>query len=245
MTEDRSVLDREASPPDVVLSYGSDPDQVADVRFAEGSPPERPVVVLLHGGFWRPQFDRLHLRATTGALAAAGWPSAAPEYRRVPGSPDLMVDDVLTAIRAVGGVPEFSGRRIVLAGHSAGGHLALLAAAVLEPASAAAGVVALAPVADLGLAEALGLGGGAVAAFLGGAAAERPDLDPVRLPTPRGAVRIVHGTADEIVPIEVAESYVRAHPAAGLVRVDGGHFAVIDPASGAWSSVLDALARVG
>ncbi|TFV49573.1 alpha/beta hydrolase [Blastococcus sp. TF02A_35] len=239
--EDRSVLSRTASAPDAVLTYGPAEEQVADVRFAPAGPPGRPVLVLLHGGFWRPQIDRLHVRPMTEALAAAGWTTVAPEYRRVPGRPDLTVDDVRAAVRAVAGQPGLAGRPVLLAGHSAGGHLALLAAATLEPPHVPVGVLALAPAADLGLAEALGLGDGAVPAFLGEAAAVRADLDPVRLPAPEGAVRILHGTADEIVPVEVSESYVRAHPAAALTRVDGGHFPLVDPESAAWPTVLAAL----
>ncbi|WP_104526093.1 alpha/beta hydrolase family protein [Blastococcus atacamensis] len=239
--EDRSVVTRPSSRPDAVLRYGPDDDQVADVRVAAGAA-VRPVLVLLHGGFWRPQFDRMHVRPMTEALAAAGWSSVAPEYRRVPGSPDLTVADVHAAVRAVAQHPAFTGRPVVLAGHSAGGHLALLAAATLDPPHAPAGVLALAPAADLRVAEALGLGGGAVRAFLGQSADARRDLDPARLPGPGGAVRIVHGTGDEIVPVAVSESYLRAHPDAVLRRVDGGHFPLIDPASAAWSAVLGALA---
>ena len=131
-------------------------------------------------------------------------------------------------------------RRVLLAGHSAGGHLALLAAARLE-ADAPLGTLGLAPVGDLAVAQELGLGDGAVGAFLGQDAAARPDLDPARLTAPRGRVRIVHGKADAIVPVEVSEAYLRRHPRARLVAVPGGHFAVIDPRSAAWPAVLEAL----
>ncbi|MFD2091503.1 alpha/beta hydrolase family protein [Blastococcus deserti] len=239
--EDRSVLTRPASAPDAVLAYGRDEEQVADVRFARRGADDRPVVVLLHGGFWRPQYDRVHVRPMTEALAGAGWSSVTPEYRRVPGRPDLAVGDVHAAVRAVAGWPDVAGRPVVLVGHSAGGHLALQAAATLEPPHAAAGVLALAPVADLRRAQELRLDGDAVPAFLGEDAAARPDLDPARLPTPVGAVRIVHGTGDGIVPLEVSRSYVRHHPGAVLTSVEGGHFAVIDPRSAAWPTVLGCL----
>jgi acetyl esterase/lipase len=241
-SEDRSVLSRTASAPDAVLAYGPDDDQVADVRYPRHPAPGRPVLVLLHGGFWRPAFDRLHLRPMTEALAAAGWTTVAPEYRRVPGRPDLAVDDVGAAVRAIGRLPGLAGRRIVLAGHSAGGHLALHAAATLPSPHAPVGVLALAPVADLRLAQELRLDGDAVPAFLGQDAAERPDLDPAVLAAPGGAVRLVHGSGDGIVPVAVSESYVRQHPEAVLTRPTGGHFALIDPLSAAWPAVAAALA---
>ncbi len=242
--EDRSVLTRVASAPDAVVAYGPDQDQVADVRLARSAGLDRPLLVLVHGGFWRPQFDRVHVRPMTEALAVAGWPTVTPEYRRIPGRPDLAVADVHAAVRALSGLPELAGRRVLLLGHSAGGHLALQAGATLEPPHAPAGVLALAPVADLRRAQALRLDGDAVPAFLGEDAAARPDLDPALLPTPV-AVRILHGTADGIVPVDVSESYLRHHPGAVLTSVECGHFALIDPRSAAWPAVLEALDDLG
>jgi acetyl esterase/lipase len=235
------VLTRPASAPGAVRQYGSDEEQVADVRFAADAV-ERPLLVVVHGGFWRPAFDRVHVRPMTEALAEAGWTTVTPEYRRVPGRPELAVGDVRAAVRAIAGWPELGGRRVLLVGHSAGGHLALQAAATLEPPHVPAGVLALAPVADLRLAQELRLDGDAVPAFLGEDAAARPDLDPARLPTPAGPVRIVHGTQDGIVPVEVSESYLRHHPGALLTSVACGHFALIDPRSAVWLTVLRALA---
>lgn len=235
------MLTRPASAPDAVFSYGPDGDQGADVRWAPASPRDRPVLVLVHGGFWRPIVDRLHLRPMTEALAEAGWPTVTPEYRRSPGHPDAAVDDVHGALRAVAGRPEFAGRPVVLVGHSAGGHLVLQVAATLRPPQVPVGVLALAPVADLRRAQALRLGEDAVPAYLGTDAAARPELDPARLPTPVGRVRILHGTEDDVVPVEVSESYVRQHPGTALTPVDCGHFALIDPRSAAWPVVLAAL----
>lgn len=233
------MLDLPAPGPELVLSYGDLPEHVVDVRFGSA---DRPLVVLVHGGFWRPEYDRLHLRPLADALAREGWSSAAIEYRRVPGDPDATVDDVASAIRTVSVAEELAGRsngRLVLVGHSAGGHL--VAHAAVDPLPQVVGVVPLAPVVDLALGEELGLGDGAVRAFLGGPAAGRPDLDPVRLPEPRVPVTVVHGTADEIVPLALAESYARRHPQVRVRPVDGGHFAVIDPRSTAWPALLEAL----
>ncbi|SDF19424.1 Acetyl esterase/lipase [Blastococcus aurantiacus] len=242
--EDRSVLQLPAPAPDLELRYGDHPDAVVDVRFGRAGAERRPLVVFVHGGFWRPAYDRVHVRPLTAALAEAGWTTAAIEYRRVPGRPDDTVDDVAAAIGFLSGAPDVAGRcdgRLVLAGHSAGGHLVLQAAADLRT-PPLAGVLALAPVADLRLGEELALDGDAVRAFLGRPAGERPDLDPVRQPAPAAPVTVVHGTSDEIVPLSLGRSYVAAHPSAGLVEVEGGHFVVIDPRSAAWPELLAALA---
>ena len=179
--EDRSVLTRPAALPDELLRYGPEPEQVADVRFARPPAAGRPVLVLVHGGFWRPEYDRAHLGPMAESLAAAGWTTVTPEYRRVPGQPDLAVGDVAAAVRAVTGEPRLAGP-VLLAGHSAGGHLVLQAAAALGPPHGPVGVLALAPVADLRRGQELGLDGDAVTAFLGTDAEARPDLDPARLP---------------------------------------------------------------
>ena len=237
MSEDRSVLTREAREPDDLLRYGGHADQVIDVWHADE---DRPVIVFLHGGFWRPEYDRLHGRPLGEALADAGWPVASIEYRRVPGEPDVTVADVRTALDRL---PELMDLRagFVLLGHSAGGQLALWAAATLNPVQLR-GTVGLAPVADLLLAHQLGLGEGAVQDFLGGGA--RNDLDPVQLPAPITPVVIVHGTADTVVPIRIAESFLSAHPTARLVPVEAaGHFELIDPLSDVWDLVTAELTR--
>jgi acetyl esterase/lipase len=240
-SEDLSVLDRPARAPDELLRYGDEADQVADVRYGGADAQRRPLVLLVHGGFWRPQYDRAHTGPMGEAIAAAGWTVAAIEYRRVPGQPDLTLRDVRAALQRVPGMASGHSGEVLLLGHSAGGHLVLWLSA--PPASVAlAGTVALAPAADLQLAQALNLGNGAATAFLGTESALRPDADPRRLPSPQVPVTIVQGEEDRIVPPALAESYVAAHPAARLVRVpDAGHFALIDPLAAAWHSVIEAL----
>jgi len=275
MPEDRSILTRAAGPADRVLSYGPAPWQLVEFRFAAGrtalanapgqppltSAPGRPLLVLVHGGFWRPQYDRAHLRPMAEALAAAGWTTALVEYDRVPGEPDRTVGDIALALRRVPALTDRHDGRVVVLGHSAGGQLALWAAAQADaglragaqtdPALSGAradpglsAVVALGAVADLRLADELGLDEGAVRAFLGADAATRPDLDP-RLSPPRVPITLIHGRDDAIVPPSLAQSYVRAHPDARLVTVEGaGHYALIDPARVAWCTVLAELERV-
>ncbi len=132
-------------------------------------------------------------------------------------------------------------RGVVLVGHSAGGQLALWAGATCPPPDLAR-VVGLAPVADLELAERLDLGSGAVRAFLGGGAAGRPDLDPVRLPAPACPVVLVTAGRDDDVPAAVPRSYAARHPGA-LIRdlPDAAHLDLVDPGHHDWPAVVDAV----
>lgn len=242
--DDLSVLTRPARAPDEVVAYGDDPDQIADVRFGADRAAERPLVLLVHGGFWRPQYDRSHAGPMAEAIAAAGWTVASIEYRRVPGDPDKTLQDVSGALAVLPAKISRHNGKVVLVGHSAGGHLVLwLSAARRTP--QLIGALALAPAADLQLADKLNLGDGATRLFLGSDPKTRPDVDPRQLPSPQIPVVIVHGERDVVVRIPVAESYVAAHPSVHLVRLAGvGHFAVIDPLSAVWSTVLDELGKL-
>src|SRR5689334_1945295 len=198
--EDRSVLTRPAPGPDEVRRYGDGADQLVEVFRGDAGAPERPLLVLIHGGFWRPGYDRIHLRPLAGALRGAGRTVVSVEYRREPGDPDASTADVRAALVVAAAV---AAGPVVVVGHSAGGHLALWAAAT-APAPGLVGTVALAPVADLGAADRAALGDGAVRDFLGGSPDSRPDLDPVRLDAPGTPVLIVHGEWDAIVPVAQA-----------------------------------------
>jgi acetyl esterase/lipase len=237
--EDDSVLTREAPEPDVVVAYGPGPADVAEVQLGGD---DLPLVVVFHGGFWRPEHDRTHLRPMIHALAAEGFTAAAPEYRRIPGAPDAMLEDVRVALRIL--PVELRGRhdgRVVVMGHSAGGHLALWAASV-APATGLVGTVALAPVADLAGADRERLGGGAVTAFLGDAASARPELDPTRMASAVEPVVLLHGVDDHVVPLRQSEAYAAAHPDSVCRALPGtAHFALIDPTSTAWPEVVAAV----
>jgi acetyl esterase/lipase len=244
VTEDRSILTRAATPPDEVVAYGGLAEHLADVRQGGERAGRRPLVVLIHGGFWRPSHDRAHTGPMAEALARGGWTVAAVEYRRVPRHPDEVTDDVALALTTLPAkIPLHDGRVIVM-GHSAGGHLALWAAS-RRPIPQLHAALALAPVADLQLAHALNLGDGATLAFLGEEPARRPELDPARMPPPAIGTTIVHGEADEVVPVAVSESYAAVHLEVRLVKLRAaGHFAMIDPLSEAWPVVARELERL-
>jgi acetyl esterase/lipase len=240
-TDDLSVLTRFARAPDEIVAYGADRDQIADVRFGVEGAATRPLVFLVHGGFWRPQYDRAHTGPMAEAIASAGWTVASIEYRRMPGDPDTMLHDVSDALTKLPTKITRHNGKVVLVGHSAGGHLVLWLSAARRTASLL-GTLALAPAADLRVADELNLGDGAVRLFLGTDPKSRPDVDPAQLPAPRTPTVIVHGDKDVVVRLTVAEAYISKHPSVRLVQLAGaGHFAVIDPLSTVWRTVIDEL----
>ena len=227
--DDDAILEACGRPPRDTVAYGPHPDQTIELRGDPAAPP----VVVVHGGFWRPSIDRTHAGPMSDALADAGFAVATLEYRRVPGDPDASVADLRAGLAAL--EPLLADPPVVV-GHSAGGHLALLAAATM-PIRAALG---LGPVASLGVADALHLGEGAVRAYLGVPAADRPDLDPAELPGAPVPVTILHGEEDEVVPLALSAAYLEGHRATRLVPLPRvGHFAVIDPRTPTFARVLE------
>jgi acetyl esterase/lipase len=245
MHDDDSVLTRAAPAADTIIAYGDDDEQVADIRYGGRTALARPLVVIVHGGFWRPQYGRDQTGSMAAALAASGWTVAALGYRRIPGAPDVSIEDVRLATRTLPARVSGHDGRLLLVGHSAGGHLALLAG--LAPAAdALRGILALAPAADLQRAHALGLGGGAVADYLGAEPNTRPDLDPRLCPAPVVPTLLLNGDQDTVVPLEISQAYSAAHPDVTLQRLrECGHFALIDPLSREWPAVIAALAHLG
>jgi acetyl esterase/lipase len=239
---DRSILSRPGPEPDQTLRYGEGADHAVDA-WLPSSTGSCPLVIVIHGGFWRAGYDRRHTRLMSAALRDAGWPVAAIEYRRVAGRPDAAVGDIR---QAVARIPEqMPGTGIVVLGHSAGGHLALWLASTCPPADLA-GTLALAPVADLAAAHSAWLSNGAVAEFLSGPPGRRPDLDPKLLGQPAGAVTVIHGTDDTAVPPAISRSYADTHPTVRLVELTAtAHFELIDPVSHAWPTVQSELERLG
>ncbi len=239
--EDRSVFDLIAPKPDSVLHYGDLPDQCIDIYLTEKS--SAPMIILIHGGYWRSEYDRIHLRPLAAALASNGWQVALVEYRRIAGDPDAMVSDIKTAIEFV--MASDATRPIILMGHSAGGHLALWAASVISKLKS---VIALAPIADLATGEKLNLDSGAIASFLGKSASLRTDLDPILISTQAIPITLIHGVADLHVPIELSRGYVKSKMLKGeivnLIELAGiGHFELIDPRSSVWPVIFGELAK--
>ncbi|MFD6037982.1 alpha/beta hydrolase [Streptomyces griseoincarnatus] len=275
--EEKSAFSHPPAEPDATAAYGDDPDHVIDFWTPRGGSGSAPVVVVLHGGAWRAPYDRRHISPFAAFLAHRGFAVASVEYRRgaagadggdpVAGRWPDTFDDVAAALDALPALirehlPAGDPRRVVLTGHSAGGHLALWAAArhVLPAGSPwrtdapapLRGVVALAPVADLEVADKLGVCGGAIRELLGGDdhfAERRPHADPALLLPTGIATTLVQGRADIEVPHAVAESYADAAAKAGEVvgvtlLPDVGHFPLIDPAADACAVVAEEIAQL-
>jgi len=122
--------------------YGPARANVADVYQSASATKPGPVLVYVHGGGWVLGFRRWQGRILFRRLVAAGWSVISIEYHLSPIAtwPSHIVD-VKRAIAWARANPELTGgdaERIAIAGNSAGGHLASLAAltpglAVFQP----------------------------------------------------------------------------------------------------------------
>nr|MCW2727221.1 alpha/beta hydrolase [Aeromicrobium sp.] len=235
------------------IRYGTDPSQVAELTRPSGA--SKGVVVVIHGGFWRSQYDFSLGRPLAASLAADGWTAYNIEYRRVGdggGWPETF-DDVAAAIDALADV-EIDTSTVVTLGHSAGGHLAVWAAGRpklagsrwADPGVVVTAAVSQAGVLDLAAATVADLGSGAVQQLMGGTVDDRyAHADPTALIPLHVPVRCIHGRADDVVPLAQSADYVARALAAGadaeLVEVDGDHMVVIDVDSTVWRRTLEVL----
>jgi pimeloyl-ACP methyl ester carboxylesterase len=206
--------------PDRTLSYGEALDQV--IEFYDG---DGPLVTLIHGGYWRPNHNREHMRALGAKLASNGFSVANIEYRRDPSSPEKLFNDVNAALEKL---PE----SVALIGFSVGGQLALISK------STAHKLILLAPITDLARTKAENLGEGAADAYFG--VADLNPYDPM-LKSYDQHLYVLHGDADDRVPLEHSRDFAKAKGAA-LMEISGGdHFAMVDPDGMAFELILRTL----
>lgn len=252
------------------IAYGTDALQFGELWLPRGQG-RHPVVVLIHGGCWRADLPGLELMDYMAAnLRDRGYAVWNIEYRRIghPGGgyPGTFQDVAagLDHLRSLAPQYGLDLRRVVVSGHSAGGHLALWAAArdrlpAESPLRTAdplpiRGVVSLAGIPDLDAYRRTGpdaCGGpstidGLVGIQQPGGRDVLADTSPPAL-VPLGDRQVViSGALDPIVPARFGQDYAAAaaasgDPARSVVLEGAGHFELIDPTSAVWPRIVNAF----
>jgi acetyl esterase/lipase len=267
------LLDRKPPPADFRIAYGPGEFHFGDLRLPERTiTGDAPLVVFLHGGWWKAEYGLEyggHLCADLKAHGVATW---SLEYRRVgnagggwPGT----FEDVAAGFDYVATLAKthpLDLGRIVVAGHSAGGHLAFWLAgrphipedSVLrnpQPHLEIQGAVSLAGAVDLGLTIELARGEfvhdrDEVVNLMGGTPEQVPERyaagDPGELWPLNVPQYLVQGTEDDQVPPELPRRWTQQGRSRGeqveLQIVPGAdHFDVVDPKSKAWPLVREMI----
>ena len=252
------------------IAYGPGPLQFGELRIPPGRGPF-PVIVLVHGGCWQSAFDyryMTHLAAWMTARGAATWTI---EYRRIGdaggGWPGTFIDVARATdqLRRIATTHPIDVDRVLAAGHSAGGQLALWLAsrARLAPDSTLyqpnplpiRGVLGLAAITDLaryrvGPPDSCNA---SVDALLGGGTAVYPgryaDTSPAQR-LPLGVPQVfVQGDRDPIVDPASVRAYVAAATRAGdrasiIALPDAGHFETSVPETRSEAALGQALQRL-
>jgi acetyl esterase/lipase len=244
-----SIVNYASRPADEVIAYGDSVLQFGELWLPTPSNADVPLLVFVHGGCWSNQYRVDHTRAFATAVAdtfgVAVW---SLEYRATgddgggwPGSYQDVVSALgkLSSLRVYG----IDTSRVVLAGHSAGGHLGLLAASQPEVSQLQA-VIGLAAIVDF-VAYAQGNSGCQLAAreFIGASYELASDAYNQANPVGRTLlppVILFNGGADNIVDID--------HPrSAGFDVIEiaeAGHFDWLHPQTRGFARLMDELAKL-
>lgn len=231
------------------LRYGNGRHQFGVLHQPRSGVRSTAVVMLVHGGFWRWPYNRLTMSLLVRDAVRRGFTVFNVAYRRLGrfggggGWPETF-DDVTDAATLIS--DRFVDAPLMLIGHSAGGHLALVAAARLP--ERIDGVVAMSAPTDLrALSES---GSEPVDALVARAPRDRrwSSTSPIEM-VPSGVRTLcVHGDADTTVDPVMSARYVEAARAAGddadLILVPGeGHRSPLLAGSRTWQAVLESLHR--
>lgn len=225
------------------------------------------MIVLIHGGFWRAAYTKVLMNKLASVVVSRGWAAWNVEYRRIGigggggGWPNTFID-VAAAIDHLALVDGINRNRVVTCGHSAGGHLALWAAArhripAGSPGSdvnlTVQGAVSLAGISDLREADRLGLGDNATSKLLKGHWEQQEDryrwASPAEL-LPLGVAQVlIHGLADSVVPPSMSQKYqVKASVVGDSARYvpleKVGHREMIDADGPGWATAMSELERL-
>jgi acetyl esterase/lipase len=256
-------------PADHRIGYGPDSSEFGDLRVPTGTGPH-PVVVLIHGGCFKAAYATLNdLAPMADALKADGIASWNVEYRRV-GQPGggwpgtyLDIGRAMDHLRTISPTHALDLSRVVVVGHSAGGHLAMWSAARSRlPRSSALYVADPLPVRGaVDLAGPVDMSSNiagyeklcrdsVITTMLGGTPASVPDryaeASAMRL-IPLGVPQVlVVGTHEEFVPRPLVDAYVKAATQAGdsvrlLVMPRVGHFEIATTRPPTWAPLEAAI----
>ena len=233
--------------------YGDKRSQFGELYLPGGSDSHFPVAVVIHGGFWKAQYGRKLMRPLCHDLVARGWAAWNLEYRRLGrlsgGGWPTTFDDLgagIDHLRVLQAPLDLS--RVVTIGHSAGGHLAALAATRPGPSVEVTGVVAQAGVLDLERAWEWRLSNGVVRRLLAGTPEQQPGRYAAASPAARLPLGVpallTHGGRDDIVPPAMSEAFHATARAAGddcelVVLPEEDHFGHLDPAGPLWEAVVE------
>ncbi len=270
------LLDRTPPKADQRLHYGPEPLHFGDLWMPKVAPGQRvPVVVFVHGGWWKAEYSLEYGGFLCQALKAAGIAVWSIEYRRVGdaggGYPGTFADVAagFDYLQALGKTYPLDLARVVVAGHSAGGHLAFWLAGrphipegsplhTPQPHVPIKAVVALAGAVDLRLTidlagwftfahdkqEVLNLMGGSPEGVPERYRAGDPgELLPLLCPQ-----FLLQGSDDNQIPPQLPMRWAeRGRQRGEQVTVDmiagSDHFDVVDPDSKAWPHVLAAIRK--
>ncbi len=262
------LLTRPLPPFDERLPYGAYASQFGELRLPKGPGPH-PLIVAIHGGWWRSEHGLETHAHQCAALTREGFATWNIEYRRLGedggGWPGTLhdVSAAIDFVTSIASTYRLDLARVTTVGFSAGGHLSLWAAARHRYAMRAAqtmsrpvvlrGAVALAGAVDLiGCAD-LNLSGGIVAEFLQGSPQRQQSryvqCSPLEL-LPLGIRHtLVHGTDDMSIPYQISENYHREAVRRGdkcklILLPHTQHFELIDPLAPCWPRVLKAIRAV-
>lgn len=259
------IFSTEPPPADARIPYGDGSLQFGDLRLPVGDGPH-PVVVVMHGGFWRSKYTLEHIGHLCAALTAQGVATWSLEYRRIGDEGGAWPNTMLDVGRGTDHLREIAGEyrldlgRVIVIGHSAGGHLAAWVAGrhrlpegdelYMPSPLPLVGCVPLAGVVDLKMCWSMRLSDGVVEDLLGGSPTRVPGRYDAASPAsllPLGVKQVlIHGTADSNVPYEISKSYIERAKALGddatLITLKGaGHFEVINPQSNEWPVVQETV----
>lgn len=215
---------RAAYPP-IEIAYGAGEREVMDF-FDAG--PQAPVVVFIHGGYWQ-ALDKNWFSWVAPALLSHGVSVAIPSYDLCP---NVRLGKIVEQMRAVTTLlRERTGRRPIVTGHSAGGHLSacMLSEGKASGAVAISGVFDLRRLVETSINTALGLYANEAAA-----------LSPIFWPAPNGGAP--GGTALDCIVggAETSEFIRQSRDMADIWAAKGAetrfealnglnHFTVLDP----------------